>query len=441
MAVSLSLLAGAGWQLFDNSGDVLTGGKLYTYAAGTTTPLASYTSSTGLTANANPIILDAAGRVPNQVWLTDAVLYKFVLETSAGVQLGAWDNVFSQLNSISFGTTGLTPATATSGAVTVGGILNVANGGTGLTSLTTGRIPFGNGTAAFSDAVGLTYTPATNTLAAPIISATTSITNAGNTLLSGTAARIQGDFSNATLANRTAFQDKTTNAVTGVIVLPNGTATQAVHTVFNNSNPASAGYFGIGISSTLATLTSANTGAGTALPMVFAVGAGAPEVARFDTSGNFYVGMTTYLGSGCAFEKLANGGRLFVGRTNNDTVAEWNHSGIRVGSVSITGSSTTYNTSSDYRLKENVQSMTGALAKVQALNPVTFTWKRTGEQGQGFIAHELQAVIPTAVTGDKDSVYEDGTPRYQGVDASYVVATLVAAVKELSARVAALEAK
>lgn len=267
------------------------------------------------------------------------------------------------------------------------------------------------------------------------------INSVSNLTFSSSAARIQGDFSNATLANRTAFQDKTTNAVTGVIVLPNGTATQAVHTVFNNSNPTNSGYFGIGISSTLATLTSANTGSGTAVPMVFAVGAGAPEVARFDTAGVFYVGMTTTVGSGCAFEKLANGGRLFVGRTNADTVAEWNFNGVRVGSVSIGSSSTAYNTTSDYRLKENVQPMTGALAKVQALNPVTYTWKFSGEQGQGFIAHELQAVIPTAVTGEKDSVYENGEPRYQGVDASYVVATLVAAVKELSARVAALEAK
>jgi hypothetical protein len=96
MTVSLSLLAGSGWQFFDNSGDVLTGGLLYSYTAGTTTPAATYTSVTGLTANSNPIVLDAAGRVPNQIWLTDGLGYKFRLENSVGTQIGSWDNITSQ---------------------------------------------------------------------------------------------------------------------------------------------------------------------------------------------------------------------------------------------------------------------------------------------------------------------------------------------------------
>lgn len=96
MTVSLSLLAGSGWQFFDNSGDVLTGGLLYSYVAGTTTPAATYTSVTGLTANSNPIVLDAAGRVPGQIWLTDGTGYKFRLENAAGTQIGTWDNITSQ---------------------------------------------------------------------------------------------------------------------------------------------------------------------------------------------------------------------------------------------------------------------------------------------------------------------------------------------------------
>jgi len=96
MTISLSLLAGSGWQFFDNSGDVLTGGLLYSYAAGTTTPATTYTSVTGLTANSNPIVLDAAGRVPNQIWLTDGIGYKFRLENSVGTQIGTWDNITSQ---------------------------------------------------------------------------------------------------------------------------------------------------------------------------------------------------------------------------------------------------------------------------------------------------------------------------------------------------------
>ena len=75
-----------------------------------------------------------------------------------------------------------------------------------------------------------------------------------------------------------------------------------------------------------------------------------------------------------------------------------------VGTITTTSSSTAYNTSSDYRLKENVQPLTGALAKVQQLKPCTYTWKKDGSIGEGFIAHELANVIPQAVTGEKDAV-------------------------------------
>lgn len=93
MSVLLSPLAGAAWQFFDNNGAPLAGGLLYTYVAGTTTPLASYTSLSGTTAHSNPIVLDAAGRVPYEVWLDSLSVYKFILETSASVQIGSWDNI------------------------------------------------------------------------------------------------------------------------------------------------------------------------------------------------------------------------------------------------------------------------------------------------------------------------------------------------------------
>ena len=94
MTVNLSALAGAGQQFLDNNGNVLTGGKLYTYAAGTTTPQTTYTSSAGGTALSNPIILDSAGRVPTgEIWLTMGSSYKFVLKTSTDVLLATWDNI------------------------------------------------------------------------------------------------------------------------------------------------------------------------------------------------------------------------------------------------------------------------------------------------------------------------------------------------------------
>jgi hypothetical protein len=93
MSVSLSPLAGAGWQFFDNNGEPLVGGLLYTYAAGTTTPVATYTSDNGVTANSNPIVLDSAGRTPSEVWLTDGATYKFAAYTSASVLLRTWDDI------------------------------------------------------------------------------------------------------------------------------------------------------------------------------------------------------------------------------------------------------------------------------------------------------------------------------------------------------------
>jgi hypothetical protein len=117
------------------------------------------------------------------------------------------------------------------------------------------------------------------------------------------------------------------------------------------------------------------------------------------------------------------------------------------GNISWNNTSTTYNTTSDYRLKENIQPMTGALAKVAALKPCTFNWIENGSAGQGFIAHELAEVVPDCVTGEKDAVNKDGSINPQGVDTSFLIATLTAAIQEqqsimesLTARIAALEA-
>ena len=97
--VTLSIFAGVGAQLFDNSGNILSGGKLYTYEAGTTTPLATYTSSTGATPHTNPIVLDAAGRVPSgEIWLSFANRYKFVVKTSTDVLIATYDNIGGSFN-------------------------------------------------------------------------------------------------------------------------------------------------------------------------------------------------------------------------------------------------------------------------------------------------------------------------------------------------------
>jgi hypothetical protein len=93
MAVNLSPVGGVAGQFFDNNGDPLAGGKLFTYAAGTTTPQVTFTSSSGGTPNSNPIILNAGGRVPSEIWLTDGLVYKFVLYSSTDQLIGSWDNI------------------------------------------------------------------------------------------------------------------------------------------------------------------------------------------------------------------------------------------------------------------------------------------------------------------------------------------------------------
>jgi len=125
--------------------------------------------------------------------------------------------------------------------------------------------------------------------------------------------------------------------------------------------------------------------------------------------------------------------------TGSTPACQFYYNGTAVGGINNSSTATTYGTSSDYRLKENVQPMQGALATVAALKPVTYTWKADGSQGQGFIAHELQEVVPDCVTGTKDAVDAEGNPQYQGVDTSFLVATLVKAIQELKAEVDALK--
>jgi hypothetical protein len=136
-----------------------------------------------------------------------------------------------------------------------------------------------------------------------------------------------------------------------------------------------------------------------------------------------------------------------------------------VGTIQTTNTATSYNTSSDYRLKENIAPITDALAKVAQLKPVTYKWKIDSSDGEGFIAHELAEVCPHAVSGEKDATCEQeyevtpavkdeegnittpavmGTrtvPVYQGIDTSFLVATLTAAIQEQQATINALTAR
>ncbi len=179
------------------------------------------------------------------------------------------------------------------------------------------------------------------------------------------------------------------------------------------------------------------------------------ERARINSNGDFLVGTTTanakivVEGNGgysynSIFTQASSTGNVMgiFGPTNGTTqnLVVFAQAGNVKGTISTNGSTTSYNTSSDYRLKENIAPMTGALATVTQLKPCTYTWKATGQSSQGFIAHELQAVVPDAVTGEKDAVNEDGSIKPQGIDTSFLVATLTAAIQEQQAIITQLQA-
>jgi hypothetical protein len=174
--------------------------------------------------------------------------------------------------------------------------------------------------------------------------------------------------------------------------------------------------------------------------------------ARIDSSGNLLVGQTALNGAGkveVSYDRASSWGmqiRNTTGTTAATTYIAFKYVNTETGYISSSGTTTAYNTTSDYRLKHDIQPMTGALAKVAALKPVTYKWNVDNSDSQGFIAHELQAIVPECVVGEKDAVDADGNPQYQGIDTSFLVATLTAAIQEqqaiitaLTARVAALE--
>ena len=176
------------------------------------------------------------------------------------------------------------------------------------------------------------------------------------------------------------------------------------------------------------------------------------QIMSLSSNGSLLLGTTSsYGGEKFTLDFTGNNQRGMVVRnttsTTQDSVAFVVNSTF-VGWISASTTGTAYNTISDYRLKENVVPMTGALAKVTQLKPVTYKWKSNNSNGQGFIAHELAEVIPDCVTGEKDAVDADGNPKYQGVDTSFLVATLTAAIQEqqaliesLTTRLTALENK
>ena len=163
--------------------------------------------------------------------------------------------------------------------------------------------------------------------------------------------------------------------------------------------------------------------------------------AKLDASGNFLVGTTSVNGvDGTTFSSTGNATHN-TSNTSSFECLTFRVNGTQVGSiVASSGSSTTYNTSSDYRLKENVVAMSGATERLKQLKPSRFNFIANADTTvDGFLAHEVQDIVPEAITGTKDAVDADGNPEYQGIDQSKLVPLLVATIQELEARIAQLE--
>jgi len=175
------------------------------------------------------------------------------------------------------------------------------------------------------------------------------------------------------------------------------------------------------------------------------------ERMRIDSSGNLLVAKTstTRVASGAEIRPTGFGrftrdqaNPLELVRTTNDGEAiKFYKDNTNVGNISVTASSTSYNTSSDYRLKENVDYTFDATTRLKQLKPARFNFIADADTTvDGFIAHEVSSVVPEAITGTKDAVDENGNPEYQGIDQSKLVPLLVKTIQELEARITALEA-
>jgi hypothetical protein len=180
------------------------------------------------------------------------------------------------------------------------------------------------------------------------------------------------------------------------------------------------------------------------------------EVARIDSSGNFLVSTTSTaprdfttgsggtkipVAGGALEHATTNANCMFINRIGSGAITsliDFRQNASSIGSISYNGTLVVYNTTSDYRLKTVVGAVTGHGARIDALEPIEYTWNSNGSRTRGFLAHKFQEVYADSVTGAKDAVDADGKPIYQAMQASSseVIADLVAEIQSLRKRLA-----
>jgi len=355
-----------------------------------------------------------------------------IVNTSGGIQISATGTGGGTVTSVSGsgGTTGLTfsgsPIT-TSGTLTLGGTLGVGYGGTGVaTTPSSGSLLIGNGSGytvnTLSAGSGITITNGSGTI-------TISSTGAsGVTAIYGSAyISASSPTGSVTLTNTgvTTVNGSTGNITNVAITTSNNTFSGS-----NTFNTGTTTFNGALTANGLSGFGATNPGSGLA---------GATAYAYFKTTSNSYFpalfDCQASSSSSADFNTAYTTSALsayFYGNISSYT---------NVGTITTNGTSTFYNTSSDRRLKTNITSLSSSGAFIDALQPRTFTWINTGLADTGFIADELQQVVPNAVHGEPNAVDTQGNPKYQQVDASSpeMVANIIAELQSLRKRVSALE--
>jgi hypothetical protein len=363
--------------------------------------------------------------------------------------------------------------------VSLTGTVAIANGGTGGTNTPTGGgIAYGTGSAyAFTTAGTTGQLLQSNGASAPswlpqssitVGSATTATqvavtnTSASGTYYPALSPNNSGNNGVVTSSSNFTFNPGTgalsatsfTGAGTGLTGTASGftagTATNATNIAITDNTSSSSTYYpvlSVGTSSNQAATTSStkisfvpSTGTlNTTIVNATTLSAGSPL-----TSYTLNVLGTQSGQVAAAITTNSTGSGLLINTTTGNTYAAiFQYAGTNCGSISVSSGATAYNTSSDRRLKTDIVPLTNAGFIIDSIQPKAFTWIETNKPGIGFIADELQQIVPGAVTGEPNAVDSEGNPIYQGIDASTpeMIALMVAELQSLRKRVAVLEAK